>query len=115
MRTEQAHHIGTHCKGKAGENLFADGGAANDRSLLEYKDALAGFGEISRTRESIMSAADNNSVVARMFCLVFEFHHSPHAFFLGGSKNGVLVTTAGTRRRSYSTVTSICRTVPGFA
>ena len=99
---KQAHHIGTHREMKAGVKLLGHRRSAQHMTAFENQDALSRLGEVSGAHQSVMPAADDDGIVG--------FRHQLR--FLGGSKNGFLVTVAVMRFRSYSTVTSIFSLLP---
>ena len=49
---------------EAWEDLFSDGGAAQDMPPLEDEDGFSGPGEIGSGGETVMTTANNNDVVA---------------------------------------------------
>ena len=61
---QQRDHVRTDGKTEAGEDLFRDGGAAQDMPPLEDEHGFSGPGEIGSGGQAVMATANNNDVVA---------------------------------------------------
>src|SRR5690349_19748461 len=88
LGSQQAHDIREHRKPEPRKDLFTDRCAADDFALFEYEHASAGSCEVSRAHETVVSAADDDGIVA-----------GAHARLRGGSKNGFFTTRAAARLR----------------
>src|SRR5207244_11661245 len=68
----------------AGEDLFRDGGAANDRAAFYDEDTPSRFGEVRRSDETVVASADDDGIPRAI-------HGTASAGFVGsisGAKSG---------------------------
>ena len=63
LRAHQAHHVREHAVAEAREDLFGDGGAADERSRLQHADIQTGTRQVGRMDEAVVAAADYDDVV----------------------------------------------------
>ena len=64
MRAKEADDIRVNRKGKAWKYLIAGSGSSEDMSIFQYQNRLAGFCQVGCADESIMTASDNNGIIA---------------------------------------------------
>jgi hypothetical protein len=63
FRTKERNHVGAFREKEAGNDFFGDGGAAENPTALQDQNFFAGFGQIGRVDETVVTAADDDNVV----------------------------------------------------